>query len=59
MTPSIFLKIEEILRTYSKLKLNQPMNMTVLNEDEALAASDQIGFPMVVRPSYMVEGQWN
>ena len=40
-----------------KLKLNQPMNMTVLNEDEALAASDQIGFPMVVRPSYVLGGR--
>ncbi|GIS02873.1 MAG: hypothetical protein CM15mP104_0940 [Gammaproteobacteria bacterium] len=36
------------------------MNMTVLNEDEALDASDQIGFPMVVRPSYVLGGrQWN
>ena len=40
-----------------KLKLNQPMNITVLNEDEALDASDQIGFPMVVRPSYVLGGR--
>ena len=33
------------------------MNMTVLNEDEALTASDKIGFPIVVRPSYVLGGR--
>ena len=47
-------RFQELIK---KLKLNQPMNMTVLNEDEALTASDKIGFPIVVRPSYVLGGR--
>ena len=54
----IFLKTEKDFKNLiKKLKLNQPMNMTVLNEDEALTASDKIGFPIVVRPSYVLGGR--
>ena len=40
-----------------KLRLKQPSNKTVKNFEEALIASEKIGFPIVVRPSYVLGGQ--
>ena len=40
-----------------KLKLAQPDNRTVTTADEGLAAAAEIGFPMVVRPSYVLGGR--
>ncbi len=40
-----------------KLKLKQPPNSTVKNLKEAIEASKEIGFPIVVRPSYVLGGR--
>ena len=39
------------------LSLKQPTNTTVKNLDEALEASETIGYPIVVRPSYVPGGR--
>ena len=39
------------------LSLKQPKNTTVKNLDEALEASETIGYPIVVRPSYVLGGR--
>ena len=39
------------------LSLKQPSNTTVINLDEALEASETIGYPIVVRPSYVLGGR--
>lgn len=40
-----------------KLNLKQPANATVSNWQDALEKADEIGFPMVVRPSYVLGGR--
>jgi carbamoyl-phosphate synthase large subunit len=40
-----------------KLNLRQPNNDTVFTLDEALAAAARIGYPVVVRPSYVLGGR--
>ncbi|MBK8283376.1 MAG: carbamoyl-phosphate synthase large subunit [Ahniella sp.] len=40
-----------------KLGLNQPPNRTARNPDEALALAQLIGYPLVVRPSYVLGGR--
>jgi carbamoyl-phosphate synthase large subunit len=40
-----------------KLNLRQPDNDTVKTLEEALAAADRIGYPVVVRPSYVLGGR--
>ena len=40
-----------------QLKLKQPPNRTVKNLQEAIDASEEIGFPLVVRPSYVLGGR--
>ena len=40
-----------------KLNLRQPDNDTVHTLDEALAAANRIGYPVVVRPSYVLGGR--
>lgn len=40
-----------------KLGLRQPDNDTVYTLEEALAASEKIGYPVVVRPSYVLGGR--
>ena len=40
-----------------KLGLTQPSNATVKNIEEALLKADEIGFPIVVRPSYVLGGR--
>ena len=39
------------------LELKQPSNATATTVDDALIASKQIGYPIVVRPSYVLGGQ--
>jgi len=41
----------------NKLELRQPSNQTVKNFEEAIVASKAIGFPIVVRPSYVLGGR--
>ncbi|MBU1566312.1 MAG: carbamoyl-phosphate synthase large subunit [Proteobacteria bacterium] len=40
-----------------KLELRQPDNDTVRTLEEALAAAERIGYPVVVRPSYVLGGR--
>ncbi len=40
-----------------KLKLKQPDNEIVSTFDEAESAADKIGFPVVIRPSYVLGGR--
>ncbi len=40
-----------------KLGLRQPANDTVCTLEEALAAANRIGYPVVVRPSYVLGGR--
>ena len=40
-----------------KLNLRQPANDTVYNVEEALAAANKIGYPVVARPSYVLGGR--
>ena len=40
-----------------KLGLRQPPNRTVKTADEAVAAAAEIGYPLVVRPSYVLGGR--
>jgi len=39
------------------LGLNQPANRTARNPDQALALAREIGYPLVVRPSYVLGGR--
>ncbi len=39
------------------LKLRQPANGTARTTDEALAAANRIGYPVVIRPSYVLGGR--
>ena len=40
-----------------KLELHQPANDTAFSLEEALAAAEQIGYPVVMRPSYVLGGR--
>ena len=40
-----------------RLKLRQPPNSTAVTVEEALAAAEEIGYPLVVRPSYVLGGR--
>ncbi len=40
-----------------KLGLKQPKNRTITHASQAAAAAEEIGFPMVVRPSYVLGGR--
>ena len=48
---------ERFQQLIEKLGLKQPPNRTVKTPDEAGAAADEIGFPLVVRPSYVLGGR--
>lgn len=37
--------------------LKQPRNLIVFNKDEVISAAQKIGFPVIVRPSYVLGGQ--
>ncbi len=41
----------------NKLGLNQPPNGTATNEDEAVAAAATVGYPVLVRPSFVLGGR--
>ena len=47
---------ERFQKMVNKLNLKQPANATVSNLEEALLAAEKIGFPLVVRPSYVLGG---
>ncbi|MDT8364056.1 MAG: carbamoyl-phosphate synthase large subunit [Nitrosomonas sp.] len=40
-----------------RLGLRQPPNLTARSPEEALTAADKIGYPLVVRPSYVLGGR--
>jgi carbamoyl-phosphate synthase large subunit len=41
----------------NELGLNQPPNGTATNEDEAVAAAAKVGYPVLVRPSFVLGGR--
>ncbi len=41
----------------AELKLHQPANGTARTTEEALAAANRIGYPVVIRPSYVLGGR--
>ena len=41
----------------NKLELKQPPNGIATNLEEAMSVSDNVGFPLVVRPSYVLGGR--
>ncbi|MFT5675942.1 MAG: carbamoyl-phosphate synthase large subunit [Paraglaciecola sp.] len=48
---------ERFQKMVNKLNLKQPANATVSNLEQALLAAEKIGFPLVVRPSYVLGGR--
>ena len=48
---------ERFQQLVSELKLVQPTNGTVRTEEEAVALAKHIGYPLVVRPSYVLGGR--
>jgi carbamoyl-phosphate synthase large subunit len=48
---------ERFQKLVEKLGLMQPPNRTARNADEALALAREIGYPLVVRPSYVLGGR--
>jgi carbamoyl-phosphate synthase large subunit len=48
---------ERFQQLVTRLNLHQPANGTVRSEVEAIALANQIGYPLVVRPSYVLGGR--
>jgi carbamoyl-phosphate synthase large subunit len=48
---------ERFQQLLHRLELRQPPNRTARTEAEAMAAADEIGYPLVVRPSYVLGGR--
>ena len=48
---------ERFQKMIEKLGLTQPVNTTVRSAGQALAAANTIGYPLVVRPSYVLGGR--
>ncbi len=48
---------ERFQQMIERLNLKQPPNTTVRSEEAALAAAQKIGYPLVVRPSYVLGGR--
>jgi len=48
---------ERFQKLLTKLGLRQPANRTARTEGEALALAAEIGYPLVVRPSYVLGGR--
>ena len=48
---------ERFQKLIERLGLRQPPNRTARNGDEALALAREIGYPLVVRPSYVLGGR--
>ncbi|ANY20637.1 Carbamoyl-phosphate synthase large chain [Tsuneonella dongtanensis] len=48
---------ERFAKLVNKLKLKQPMNGIAKSRDEAAAAAARIGYPVLLRPSYVLGGR--
>jgi carbamoyl-phosphate synthase large subunit len=48
---------ERFQKMIQKLNLKQPVNATARSQQEAVDIADSIGFPLVVRPSYVLGGR--
>ena len=48
---------ERFQKMIQKLNLKQPHNGTARSQEQAIAIADAIGFPLVVRPSYVLGGR--
>ena len=48
---------ERFQQLLHQLKLKQPPNRTARTEEQALALANEIGYPLVVRPSYVLGGR--
>ncbi|HOP63049.1 MAG TPA: carbamoyl-phosphate synthase large subunit [Spirochaetota bacterium] len=48
---------ERFAQVVEKLKLNQPENGIAFNEDDAVKIAAHIGYPVLVRPSYVLGGR--
>ena len=48
---------ERFQKFLKKLNLRQPENDTVFTQEEAIEAANHIGYPVVIRPSYVLGGR--
>ncbi len=48
---------ERFLKLVEELQLKQPPNCTARNKEEALRLASDVGYPLVVRPSYVLGGR--
>ncbi len=48
---------EEFNQVIKKLHLPQPEGKTAMTRDEAIAAADALGYPVLIRPSYVLGGR--
>lgn len=48
---------ERFQKLINKLKLRQPNNALAFSKKEALEKAEEVGFPLVIRPSYVLGGQ--
>lgn len=48
---------ERFEATLEKLSIDRPKGSSVLNEEEALEAAESLGYPVLLRPSYVLGGQ--
>jgi len=48
---------ERFQKLLNRLKLKQPPNRTARSAQKALAVAEEIGYPLVVRPSYVLGGR--
>jgi carbamoyl-phosphate synthase large subunit len=48
---------ERFQKLLNRLKLKQPPNRTARSTQKALAVAEEIGYPLVVRPSYVLGGR--
>jgi carbamoyl-phosphate synthase large subunit len=48
---------ERFQQLLHKLKIAQPVNALARSRDEAFAAAHQVGYPVVIRPSYVLGGR--
>jgi carbamoyl-phosphate synthase large subunit len=48
---------ERFQKLINKLKLRQPNNALAFSKEEALEHAEEVGFPLVIRPSYVLGGQ--
>jgi carbamoyl-phosphate synthase large subunit len=48
---------ERFQKLVDQLGLKQPPNRTARNEEEALSMAKEVGYPLVVRPSYVLGGR--